>query len=81
MPYLHPPAPHKLSHPEISQQFGMEFIRHHEVVADGTVIRDCLARFAGVAAIMATEASRRIGVANIVGMGAPTYVHGRKDIV
>ena len=73
--------PHELFHPEIGQQFGMEFIRHHEVVADGTVIRDCLAGFAGVATVMATEASCRIGVANIVGMGTPTYVHGRKDIV
>ena len=67
-------------HPKIGQQFGMQFIRHHEVVADRTVICDRLSCLTGVASIVAPEAPCRVGVANIVRMASPSDVHGRKDI-
>jgi len=68
-------------HPEICQQFGMQLIRHHKVVADGTVVCDRLAGLAGVTSIVATEAPCRVRVTDIVRVCTPTYIHCRKDIV
>ncbi len=68
-------------HPEISQQFGVRFARHYEVVADGTVVRDRLTCFAAVTSIVATEAASRVGVTDIVWMSTPTYIHRGKDII
>jgi hypothetical protein len=46
----------RLFHSEIGQQLRMQLIRHHQVVADRTIIRDGLAGLAGVTSIVATEA-------------------------
>ena len=68
-------------HPEIGQQFGMCFVRHDQVVAYRTVVRDRHARLAGVISIVATEAPCGVGVADVVLMRSPANVHRREDIV
>src|SRR5208283_2982841 len=64
---------YRLLNAEVGKDFGFSFLDGEQVVADGTVLRNSVATLRGVVAVMATEASRIVHVANVVGMRSPGH--------
>src|ERR1019366_5355013 len=80
--YLHPG--NSLLNAEIGKDLGLRFVYGEQVVAYGAILRDSLAIFRCMVAIMAAEAARIAHVSDVIGMRSPSHFHlgkhvGRKD--
>ena len=66
---------------QIGENFGFGFIDCQKVVADGAILRNGVAVFGGMAAVVAAETTRVFHVADVVGMRSPGDFHKRKNIL
>src|SRR5436305_11690800 len=66
--------------PQVRQDFRVWLIHRQQVVAGVAVLRDGVAVFRGVAAVVAAEASGKIGVADVHRIPAPGDVHVGENV-